>query len=394
MSAMRGMAQQADGDAPHAAAGKGSALFLLPSDRMGGAERMVHMLAREAALSGRFERVDVFVLCWSRTGTLDDLEALGNVTLHYTLAANEGGGLLPLLWCLVRKKYAFVFSSSTHLNALCSLMRALGPLRVARLVARESTTIFDRNFGRRGALIRMLYTFYGAQDLIVCQTERMRASLDVHTRGRFREKLATLPNPLDMARIDAGRRVAASEEIRAIPADRIKIAWCGRLEPVKSPERAIDTLHALHAAGKTEMHLVMIGEGSLRISLEARAQKHGLAGHVTFAGFHPVPSAILSQCDLGLLTSDREGFPNVILEMLASGIRRVVATDCAGELDTIPGLTVVPLTGDLTQALATAIDDARNCRLASDLGVFLGQRQPSYYLATLLMDRDGAGTDE
>ncbi|WP_127091179.1 glycosyltransferase [Aquabacter cavernae] len=384
MSGLREAARDVGGGAPHPAAGTGSALFLMPSDRMGGAERMVHMMAREAALSGRFARVEVFVLCWSRTGTLDDLEALGNVTLHYTLAANEGGGLLPLLWCLVRKRYAFVFSSSTHLNALCSLMRRLGALRVVRLVARESTTIFDRNFGRRGALIRMLYKLYGAQDLIVCQTERMRASLDFHTQGRFREKLATLPNPIDMERIEAGRRMAPPDAIGTMPADRIKIAWCGRLEPVKSPERAIATLQALHAAGETGMHLVMIGEGSLREALEAQARALGIAGHVTFAGFHPLPSAILAQCELGLLTSDREGFPNVILEMLASGIKRVVTTDCAGELDAIPGLAVVPLTGALTDALADALCEARDCEREPDIIPFLGRRGVASYLVAMI----------
>lgn len=374
-------------------AGRGRALFLVPSDRMGGAERMVHMMAREAALCGRFDRVEVFILCWSRTGTLDDLEALGNMTLHYTRAAHEIGGLLPLLWRLARRRYDFVFSSSTHLNAACSLMRRLGGLRAGRLVSRESTAIFDRDFGRRGALIRLLYKGYGAQDLIVCQTERMRASLDARTQGRFRDKLVTLPNPIDMERVEAGRRLPEPEAVRAIPPERTRIAWCGRLEPVKSPERAIGALRALHAGGDTAMHLVMIGEGSLREALETEARGAGLQGYVTFVGFHPLPSAILARCDLGLLTSDREGFPNVILEMLASGIRRVVTTDCAGELDAVPGLSVVPLAGSIAGALAAALREARAGGGAPGLDAFLALRQPAHALSTLLAPRTGGARD-
>ncbi len=164
------------------------ALFLFPTDRMGGAEQLTRMIARESALGKEFDHIDCFVLSRSRTGTLDDLNALPNVTLHYTGARNERGGLIGLLRIFSRHRYDFVFSSHTHLNAFCSLLRWIGMLRTRRLVTRESTLIFERDFGGMGVLIRALYRFYGTQDMIVCQTERMRQSLSKHTNDRFSAK--------------------------------------------------------------------------------------------------------------------------------------------------------------------------------------------------------------
>ena len=157
------------------------ALFLLPSDRMGGAERIVYTTAKQAVSCGLYDQIDIFVLCQKRSGTLDELDSSDLVNLQYTEADNERGGALPMARFVQQKKYALVFSSSTHLNAYASLLRRVGILRADRLVTRESTEIFERDFGARGYLLRALYWFYGAQDLIVCQTGRMRDSLRAST---------------------------------------------------------------------------------------------------------------------------------------------------------------------------------------------------------------------
>ena len=66
-------------------------------------------------------------------------------------------------------------------------------------------------------------------------------------------------------------------------------------------------------------------------------------------------------CDMTVLTSDREGTPNVVLESMASGVP-VVATDVADNaliLDEASGGAVVPLGDD--RALAEQV-----CRLLND----------------------------
>ena len=126
----------------------------------------------------------------------------------------------------------------------------------------------------------------------------------------------------------------------------------------------------------------MIGDGPLRAELEAEAEALGLGDRVMFTGRVERPGAIMRRHALGLLTSDVEGFPNVILEMLAAGVRRVVSTDCAGGLDTLPGVSVA------AEATPEALADALRAVLdapARRKGVeaFLAARSPDAFLRAI-----------
>lgn len=350
------------------------AAFLVPSDRMGGAERIVRTLAAEAAKSGRYDRIEVFVLCWSRTGTLDALRELGNVSLHYTNAKSELGGIWPLVRFLVTGRFSLVFSSSTHLNSLVSLLRGLRLLRADRVVARESTVIFDRSFGAAGIVFRGFYRLYGWQDMIVCQTERMRQSVDANTKGRLSHLLVTLPNPLDMERMgDCVQRVGTMEDL--------SLVWCGRLSPVKSPDIAIRVVAEIRDAFHLRVKLTIIGDGPERASLEDLANQLGVARDVVFTGRLENPCPTMAEHAIGLMTSDTEGFPNVVLEMLASGVYRVVTTDCAGGLTDIPG--VVVLDSNTPRAFAEAIVAQRGVDGPQGIQSFLASRSPALFFSRI-----------
>ena len=133
-----------------------------------------------------------------------------------------------------------------------------------------------------------------------------------------------------------------------------------------------------------DAHLVMVGDGPLRGDLERAVSALGLTEHVTFAGHQKLPSSVFSRCPMGLLTSDVEGFPNVIPEMLASGVTHVVTTQCAGNLKEIPGVTVVPLTKSVVDDLAAATLAARDSVPAEGVERYVEQRTPAHYLSTVL----------
>jgi glycosyltransferase involved in cell wall biosynthesis len=358
------------------------ALFLFPTDQMGGAERVTLTLAEAALHSNIFDEVICFILCRPTSGTLNELATDTRVRLIYTNARSEKSGILQLLRILAKTNYHLVFSSHTHLNAATSLMRGLGILRTVRLVTRESTMIFERDLGWYGQLVRPVYRLYGKQDLIVCQTERMAASLALHTSGRFAALTITIPNPVDLCRVAAARSLS-SDNLAGIPPAARKIAWCGRLSPVKSPLLAVNTLAALHQLGQYDSHLVMIGDGPMRAEILAHATILGLAEHLTLTGRHPAPAALMQHCQAGLMTSDIEGFPNVILEMLAAGLPAVISTDCAGGLVEIPGVHVIK--PGTPETLATALA-AIFIRHEPNPGLidYLEARSPTDYLARLL----------
>ena len=74
-------------------------------------------------------------------------------------------------------------------------------------------------------------------------------------------------------------------------------------------------------------HLMFVGEGEGKNNLLKLTSALGLAEKVTFAGFQIDPTPFYKTADLFVLSSDYEGFGNVIVEALACGTR-VVSTDC------------------------------------------------------------------
>ena len=145
-----------------------------------------------------------------------------------------------------------------------------------------------------------------------------------------------------------------------LPLEGRIILFVGSLRPVKGPEHLIDAFAKLRSAGGRDVHLAMVGAGSLRAALEARAQALGIGGHVTFAGprEHREVPEWMSAADVLCLSSLDEGMPNVVLEALASG-RPVVATHVGGVDEAIDGdqLGILVRPGD-AEALAAGLQSA------------------------------------
>jgi len=121
-------------------------------------------------------------------------------------------------------------------------------------------------------------------------------------------------------------RPADGAEARArlgLPADGPLLASVGNLLPVKGQALAIEALQHLPAC-----RLVVVGEGPLRDALEQQARRLGVAERVLFRPSMPQHELryLYAASDLLLLTSQREGWPNVVLEAMACGTP-VVATD-------------------------------------------------------------------
>jgi glycosyltransferase involved in cell wall biosynthesis len=71
----------------------------------------------------------------------------------------------------------------------------------------------------------------------------------------------------------------------------------------------------------------LVGTGADEAELRTLAGGLGLSAQVIFAGFHSDPTPFYQTADLFVLSSDYEGFGNVIVEAMACGTP-VVSTDC------------------------------------------------------------------
>jgi glycosyltransferase involved in cell wall biosynthesis len=75
--------------------------------------------------------------------------------------------------------------------------------------------------------------------------------------------------------------------------------------------------------------LVIAGEGHLRDQLQQQIDALELQDHIRLCGFLADPRELYRAIDLFVLSSLREGLPNVVLEAMATA-RPVVATNCNG----------------------------------------------------------------
>lgn len=130
--------------------------------------------------------------------------------------------------------------------------------------------------------------------------------------------------------------------------------------------------------------LMLLGEGDKKISISYLARKLGIADKVIFVGFQENPYPFYKSADLFVLTSDYEGFGNVIVEALASGTP-VVSTDCpsgpAEILDNGRYGLLVPVRdeGSLTKAIRLQLKSPVNKKLlkkrASDFSANLSAKK-------------------
>ncbi len=177
-------------------------------------------------------------------------------------------------------------------------------------------------------------------------------------------KVRVIPNLLDVQEFDA-RAGTPRHPAPALPAGR-RIAMVARLDP----EKDVATLLRAAPAVLTRVpdaRFVIVGAGRERAALESLAGRLGVAAAVSFVGECNEVSALLRQCDLGVLTPNRnEGLSNTILEYMAAGLP-VVATDCGGNRELVEdGRTgfVVPV-GDadaLADRLAGLLRDPARIR--------------------------------
>jgi glycosyltransferase involved in cell wall biosynthesis len=73
-------------------------------------------------------------------------------------------------------------------------------------------------------------------------------------------------------------------------------------------------LRAYAAMSRPEVRLMLLGQGTNEAALRGLASDLGIADRVIFAGFHPDPAPFYATADMFVLSSDHEGFGNVLVE--------------------------------------------------------------------------------
>ena len=301
-------------------------LFLIPSLRGGGAERVIVTLLRH--LDRAKFRLSLAVVDSRGAAYRDDVpEDVVFIDLRCSRVRYALPRIIKLIW---RRRPDVVFSTLGHLNLALAIIRPLLPNSV-RYVGRESCIVSEILYQYwHPELVRWAYRrFYRRFDMVVCQSLAMHDDL-VQNFDFPPAKAVVINNPVDLERIRQLAEEPPATGFR-IPDEgdaRIHLVAAGRL----SQEKGFDLLiQAVALCDDPRLHLTILGEGSLQNELEQLVEEKGLANQVHFVGFQKNPYPFLAGADAFVLSSRFEGFPNVVLEALACGTL-VIATPAPGGL--------------------------------------------------------------
>jgi glycosyltransferase involved in cell wall biosynthesis len=191
------------------------------------------------------------------------------------------------------------------------------------------------------------------------------------------ERIRAIASPIDDGIPQAG--LAAREAARrrlGVPMEARVIGTAARLEAQKAPH---DLVKAHAALRRPDVHLVWLGDGSLRPEIERLVDRLGVADRVHLAGETPEVTSLLPAFDVFALSSLYEGLPCAVVEAMKCGVP-VVAT----AVNSVPEIVVPGKTGllaragdpeSLARALAYLLDHGdEGARMAKAARVHVGDR--------------------
>jgi glycosyltransferase involved in cell wall biosynthesis len=291
--------------------------FFLPHFNAGGIEKIVLNLLQRLDRA-RFEPV---LILGARHGTL-----LGQLPPDVAVADLDGVPMRRVpgsLGRLLRRLGCGVVYSGTNAANLALLATTATMARPPRCMISEHTSarLFLRE-AKWPALRRLaMRVLYRRADAIAVPYAPLGAELCA-TLGAPGLRVVEILNPvLDDAAI--GAAAGAAGDGAAGPC----FVAAGRLEPVKGFDLLLDAF-ARFAAERPDVRLAILGEGGERAALEAQAQALGIAARVAMPGYVADPARWFAQAAGLVLSSRREGTPNVVVEAMAAGAP-VIVSDCS-----------------------------------------------------------------
>ncbi len=190
------------------------------------------------------------------------------------------------------------------------------------------------------------------QDLLRALTPSMdrliavsRAIVDkIHLERREGARIELIYNGVDLERYDHTGPCCTLREEYELEADCQLVGVVARLEPEKGHATLLEAWPSVVERVPSAC-LLVVGEGSRRDALEARAAELGVLGRVVFTGLREDIPEVTAAVDVAVLPSYREAQGLSVLEAMALS-RPVVATNVGGipEMieDGVTGLLVEP----------------------------------------------------
>lgn len=250
-----------------------------------------------------------------------------------------------------------VLSFLTYTNLINSIAAKAISGRGPRFILCERSAIQAGLRNSRSYPIKLLLIkhYFKFADVVTANSEGIKNELS-ELLGDIKVKV--IPNPLDIKDIQS---LAADKNMHVV--SKPYLLTVGRLVEAKSQDILIKAFSYVKK-DRPDIKLVLVGDGDKKHQLESLAKELGLDPDIILTGTLINPFPLLKSASCFVLSSNREGFPNAIIEAMACGIP-VISTDCEfGPGEIIKNgengfLTPVNDPEKLGQAILTVLNDEK-----------------------------------
>jgi glycosyltransferase involved in cell wall biosynthesis len=276
-------------------------LFILPSLRAGGAERVISFIAKQLNSEG-FD-VKLIVIGFKKDAVYD----VESLEVQYLNKSRLLASIATLFRNIIKEKPSIVVSSIGHVNIMMGIFSLF--FLKTKFIGREASVVSKMNeFSKVNSkgYSALMKLFYPRLSAIVCQSDDMRQDF-ITTLGLNPSKLIVIHNPIT----NSGNIIKNSSS-----SDKMHFITVGRLSEEKGYLRIIEGLSKIR---NYDFHYTIIGSGPQSTSIKASIDKYKLTEKTSFI---PYTSKILeevSQKDFFIQGSYVEGFPNALLESCTVG---------------------------------------------------------------------------
>jgi len=276
-----------------------------------------------------------------------------------------------------------------HFNMLAVVELAARIARVPRIVLTEHST---HQLRTKPSVLRRARRRADRPDVVTVVDDGLAEFL-VENVGVPTDRIRVIPNGVDTEEF----RPAPVGSLRHpdLPRAEILVGYVGRLHADKDPINLVRALEQVPADILQKMHVVLIGDGSLRSEVEEAVLSSGISEHLTLLGDRQDVSELLPALDCFVLPSRTEGLPVALLEAMSCGLP-VIATEVGGVPRAIGDAGILVPAQDSAALASALVRVARDPTLRRRLGESARQRAEEVhdrakmfeaYMAELFPDR-------
>lgn len=294
--------------------------FLISSLAGGGAEGVCVNVAN--GLSEQGWQVDLVVLHLNNAAYQDRVSDKVNLVVlgvsHARYAFN------PIRKYLKTSKPEKMLVFNYELAVLLVMIRSL-TRQSFDIIARNINTLSQKRqiakgFWRKQVVLRLIDSLYCKVDHVINQCKAMEADL-LALFPELKGKTSVIYNPVNKSIEETAKKIDFNQ------VEKQDYLLCvGRLEPQKAFHYAIEGFAGV-AKEFPALRLKIVGQGSLEKALKQCAINFGVGDRVDFEGFQKNMIPYYLHAKATILTSEYEGFPNVLIESITLGTP-VVAFNC------------------------------------------------------------------